>query len=150
MKRNFTATCFFLSLIPVLSFAGSGRAYFAGSGFKVAKTVQMLGATATTENLEHEEQINSVVETNSRRFQYCYERALIGGPLPRVEFVIYFAVSHDGKFSNVTTDLLNFNTSTPSIVTLFSCIRQEMNTFRAGTWDSDKIFRFLVTFEGSN
>lgn len=148
MKRYITATCLFLSLIPALSFAG--ETYFTGGRFKAAKSVQILGATATPENLEREANINRIVEANFKKLQYCYERAFAGGPLPKVESVIFFTVSGDGKFSNVTGDLLNIEGSAPNIATLFSCISQQMTTFRAATWDSDNIFRFLVTFESPN
>ena len=147
MTKHFTAICLFLLLTPAFSFAESQGTYFIDNTFTKAKSVQMLGALNTPENQDRESHIGDIIEANSNRLQFCYERALAGGTLPRVESVIYFTTGANGKFSNITADLLNMDSPGSNVKQLFSCISNQMNSFRAANWDLDKTFRLLLTFE---
>jgi hypothetical protein len=146
VKAIYTVTSLLL-LSSQLAFASVfGAQYFNGKNFEEIKPLQMIGAIKTAQDLERENQVSRVVEANRRTLAYCYERELNNGPLTNLEAIFYFTVAVDGKFNNVTADVISPIDVIKNSLRLVSCASQIFYSFKAAAFPADRTFRYRVLF----
>lgn len=144
MKSYITVAFLFLSHVTQ---AAETSRYFNGNDFESIKSVQIVGVPRTPENVERERQIGEIVAQNARQFRYCFEKLLLGGPIPQVSPTFYFTVDEDGSFNNVTADLPPQGENQEKALELISCSAKRISTFRAPSrWGAIRTFRFNMTF----
>jgi hypothetical protein len=129
-------------------FLPKGEPYFSGQVFESAKSVQLIGAPRTSENIEREAHVGKIVELHLNQLRYCYERALARGKFGGIHATFYFTVSPDGSFGNVAADLNVFSGDSPAVTALFTCASQQIGNFRAAKFTSENTFRFKANFGG--
>ena len=147
MKTLFTIGCLFTLLSANAAFA-QGKLYFFGQQLETGKSVQLVGAARTAENLEREDHVRSIVELHMNQLRYCYEKVLAQGSLGNIDTTFYFTVGSDGTFSNVSADVNARDKfiDDSNLTALFNCESKQIQSFHAGKSGADSTFRLRARF----
>lgn len=135
----------FFSLLSSHRAFSQDKLYYSGQEFETPKAVQLIGAPRTPENIEREDHVGKIVELHKNNLRYCFERVLVQGPVD-VDATIYFTVSTDGNFGDVTADINAKDGSDSNVTAILTCVSRQIQSFRAAKFGTDKTFRFRVIF----